>query len=258
MESNVMNNVPKLDDIVFENRNKEYGAYVLRKKYNRNMMWAIAFGIVILGSVVVTPYLMAKANERRFKKAEREVIAEMADVDQPDEEIAPPPPPPPPPAETTTVVKFVAPVVVDSIKPEEQTTIMTAEESIETTTDEDVTIVEEVREEVKDEAPTEVFVIVEEMPVFPGGDIELMKYIASHVEYPTLARENDIQGKVFIRFCVNYKGMVEQVSVIRSVDPLLDAEAVRVVKTLPAFKPGKQGGKPVNVWYSVPINFKLQ
>jgi protein TonB len=103
-----------------------------------------------------------------------------------------------------------------------------------------------------------VFVVVEEMPMFPGGDTELLKYISEHTNYPEVAKENNIQGKVIIRFCVTSKGGVSQVSVLKGVDPELDAEAIRVVNTLPAFKPGKQGGKPVPVWYMVPITFTLK
>ena len=139
---------------------------------------------------------------------------------------------------------------------------MTADEARVEVKDEDVSlveVVEEVQEEVKEEeAPTEVFVVVEEMPSFPGGDQALMEFIYSHIEYPEIAKENNIQGRVVVRFCVTYKGTVDQVSIIKGVDPSLDNEAIRVIKMLPTWKPGKQGGKPVNVWYSVPINFQLK
>ena len=102
------------------------------------------------------------------------------------------------------------------------------------------------------------FVVVEEMPMFPGGDAELLKYIGEHTNYPEVAKENNIQGRVIVRFCVTAKGGVSQVSILKGVDPELDAEAIRVVNTLPAFKPGKQGGKPVPVWYMVPITFTLK
>ncbi len=99
------------------------------------------------------------------------------------------------------------------------------------------------------------FVVVEEMPVFPGGDAALLKYIGENAKYPEKAKANKIEGKVIVRFCVTDTGGVDRVSVLRSVDPELDNEAVRVVKTLPKFKPGRQGGKAVNVWYMVPITF---
>ena len=119
--------------------------------------------------------------------------------------------------------------------------------------------VQEVKEEVQEnEADAEPFVVVEEMPMFPGGDPALLAYIADHTQYPEVAKENNIQGRVIIRFCVTSKGGVDKVTVLKSVDPELDKEAIRVVSTLPPFKPGKQGGKPVPVWYMVPITFTLK
>jgi TonB family protein len=101
------------------------------------------------------------------------------------------------------------------------------------------------------------FVVVEEMPMFPGGDSVLLAYISQNTKYPQAAKANGIQGRVIVRFCVTDVGGIDRVSVLRGVDPELDAEAVRVVTSLPKFKPGKQGGKPVNVWYMVPITFAL-
>ena len=95
------------------------------------------------------------------------------------------------------------------------------------------------------------------MPEFPGGDLELRKYIAQNIQYPEIAKENGIQGKVFVQFVVNQKGEVEQVKVVRGVDPSLDKEAVRVIQSLPKWKPGSQRGKPVKVSFTVPINFQL-
>ena len=119
--------------------------------------------------------------------------------------------------------------------------------------------VQQVKEEVQEtEAEPEPFVVVEEQPVFPGGEVELLKYLGEHTNYPELAKENNIQGKVIIRFCVTSKGTVSMISVLKGVDPELDKEAMRVVATLPSFKPGKQGGKPVPVWYMVPITFTLK
>jgi periplasmic protein TonB len=246
------------DDIVFEIRNKEYGAYRLRKKYNRNLLIGMAIGVIILGTAVIAPYINAKALENKLKRAERQVEIKMDNLDQPQQEAPPPPPPPPPPAETV-VQRYVAPVVVDSIKPEEAKQLMTADQAQVEVKNEEVTAVTEVQEEVKEEeAPVEVFVVVEEMPSFPGGDVELMKFINSNIVYPEIAKENNIQGRVILRFCVTYKGAVDQVQVLKPVDPALDNEAIRVIKMLPTWKPGKQGGKPVNVWYSVPVTFQLK
>jgi len=104
----------------------------------------------------------------------------------------------------------------------------------------------------------DAYVVVEEMPVFPGGDIALLKYIAENTQYPEEAKEKNIQGRVIIRFKVMDDGMVNDASVIKGVEPLLDAEALRVVKTLPQFEPGKQDGVAVPVWYMVPITFTLK
>ncbi len=253
---------PAFDEIVFELRNKEYGAYRLRKKYSRNVLIAILIAVIAFGTAVITPYLNAKAAVRtKTDRTEQQVEIIMENLDQPTEAIAAPPPPPPPPTETT-VAPYVPPVVVDSIKPEDVVQLMTADQAIATVVDRDVdeiAVIEEVQEEVQeDEAEATPFVIVEEMPMFPGGQEELLKYIYEHANYPEVAKENNIQGKVIVQFCVTAKGGVSQVSVLKSVDPELDAEAIRVVNTLPTFKPGKQGGVPVPVWYQVPINFTLK
>jgi protein TonB len=257
--ANETNKAPAFDDIVFEIRNKEYGAYSLRKRYSRNMLIAMAVGIIILGTAVITPYLNAKALENRTKRAERQVEIKMENLDQPDHVVAPPPPPPPP-AEAIQQARYVPPVVVDSVDLEENAQLMTADQATEEVQNLDVMAVqEEVKEEVQEEeAEPEPFVVVEEMPMFPGGDIELLRYINEHTNYPDIAKENNIQGRVIVRFCVTSKGLVNQVSVLKGVDPELDAEAVRVVSSLPTFKPGKQGGKPVPVWYMVPITFTLK
>jgi protein TonB len=251
---------PAFDEIVFEERNKEYGAYRLRKKYNRNVLIAMLIGIVILSTAVITPYLNAKALESRTKRAEREVEIKLENLDTPTEIVAPPPPPPPPPAEVIQQARYVPPVVVDSVRPEDEVELMTADQAqVEVQNEEVVEVVEEVREEIQEEeAEPEPFVVVEEMPMFPGGDVELLRYIGEHTQYPEVAKENNIQGRVIVRFCVTAKGGVSQVSILKGVDPELDKEAIRVVSALPPFKPGKQGGKPVPVWYMVPITFTLK
>jgi protein TonB len=251
---------PAFDDIVFEDRNKEYGAYRLRKKYNRNVLIALLIGTIILGTAVITPYLNAKAAENRTKRQERQVEIKMENLDQPVDAVAPPPPPPPPPQDVAQQAKYVPPVVVDSVKPEEVVQLMTADQAqVEVHDEEVVEIVEVVKEEVEEDDPeAEPFVVVEEMPMFPGGEVELLKWIMEHTQYPEVAKENNIQGKVIVRFCVTSKGTVDRVSILKGVDTELDKEAIRVVQMLPAFKPGKQGGKPVPVWYMVPINFTLK
>jgi protein TonB len=103
----------------------------------------------------------------------------------------------------------------------------------------------------------EIFIKVEESPVFPGGDIALLKYIAENTKYPEEAVANNIQGKVIVKFAVWSDGSIKRIEVMRSVAPVLDEEAVRVVSTIPAWKPGKQNGRPVPVWFFVPVTFQL-
>lgn len=98
---------------------------------------------------------------------------------------------------------------------------------------------------------------VDQEPIFPGGKEALLKYVANHIQYPQLAAENDIQGKVTVQFVVTKTGTIGKVRVVRGKDPELDKEAVRVIKTLPRFTPGKKNGQPVNVWFTFPITFRL-
>ncbi len=111
------------------------------------------------------------------------------------------------------------------------------------------------KKEIEEE---EIFIHVEEMPEFPGGDISLQRYIANAIKYPVIAQEIGIQGKVFVSFVIDEFGNINDVNIIRGVDPSLDNEALRVIRSLPQWKPGKQGGKAVKVRYYVPINFELR
>jgi len=111
--------------------------------------------------------------------------------------------------------------------------------------------------ESKDDLSEVPYVVVDEMPMFPGGDEALLKFIAENTKYPEASKNQKIEGRVIVRFCVTAKGAVTMISILKSVTPELDAEAVRVVQTLPTFKPGRQSGKDVPVWYMVPITFAL-
>ena len=116
---------------------------------------------------------------------------------------------------------------------------------------------EEIEIEIEEEDDEEFFMVVENMPEFPGGDRGLMKYIQNNVKYPPIAREYNITGKVYVSFIVDKSGSVTNVKIVRGVDENLDAEAMRVVKSLPKYKPGKQRGKSVRVMFTIPINFTL-
>jgi protein TonB len=166
------------------------------------------------------------------------------------QDLVPPPPPPPPPQVVDMLV-----IVDDNTEIEDELHIEDSEATDKTA----ITAVMQVateKEEEKEDAP--VFFIVEEMPEFPGGQLALRTFIAQSIKYPVIAQENGIQGKVFINFVVEKDGTVTKATVFRGVDPSLDKEALRVVNSLPRWKPGKQGGKPVRVSYTVPINFQLQ
>ncbi|WP_394699853.1 energy transducer TonB [uncultured Draconibacterium sp.] len=166
-----------------------------------------------------------------------------------EQEVKPPPPPPPP------KVIEVLNIVDDDVEIEDELEIEDTEADDETVIDV-APVIETAEEEEEEEA--QVFFIVEDMPEFPGGDLALRKYIANAIKYPVIAQENGIQGKVYVTFVVGKTGQVTNASIARGVDPSLDKEALRVVNALPPWKPGKQRGKPVNVSYTVPINFVLQ
>jgi periplasmic protein TonB len=167
-------------------------------------------------------------------------------------------PEPPRPPEMKKAIQNLQPVVTDD------TTLIssslpTTDEIINTIKDGDPTDTTVYKEPVDSIIPEEekVFIVVEEMPEYPGGNSALLKYIGENLVYPSEALNNNIQGKVNLKFVVNPDGSVDRIEVLRSVDPLLDNEAIRVVNTLPKFKPGKQGGIPVPVWFSIPVVFKL-
>ena len=112
--------------------------------------------------------------------------------------------------------------------------------------------------EVEEPEEQQIFQVVEEMPEFPGGMAECLKFLGKNIKYPTISQENGVQGKVIVQFVVNKDGSIVDPVVVRSVDPYLDKEALRVIKTMPKWKPGKQRGKAVRVKYTVPVTFKLQ
>ena len=203
--------------------------------------------IVSLGAVLVAFNMTAKKTNVDDLGSLDDVVFEEEDIPVTRQE-EPPPKTPPPAQQVVEILNIV----------EDDTEIEEEFEMEDTDVDEDTQIefVEVAEEEEEEEA--QIFFIVETMPEFPGGELGLRKYIANHTKYPNIARENGIEGKVYVRFCVTSQGKVSQASIARGVDPILDKEALRVVKSLPAWKPGEQRGKKVNVWYTVPINFQLQ
>ncbi|MBI5217439.1 MAG: TonB family protein [Bacteroidia bacterium] len=248
-----------LDEITFEKRNKDYGAYFLRRIYKKHMTVAMTIALTILILVVGPVFINAKLNTNRKQIIDNSVVADLENVNkQQEDEAPPPPPPPPPPPALEQQVKFTAPVVVDTV--EEKVDLAVTEEVVQNTQNEQVQEeVVEVKEEKKEvqQEEMQVFTVVEEPPTFPGGEEALLKYIGSNIKYPEIAKENNITGKVYIQFVIEPNGKVSNVKVVRGVDPALDKEASRVIESLPQWTPGKQAGRAVRVAFTVPINFKL-
>lgn len=166
------------------------------------------------------------------------------------QDLPPPPPPPPPPPKQQ---------VIDVIEVTEQKLDVKDEIQVDAEADEEEVVeVQEIEEEEEVIEEQKVFVRVEKMPQFPGGDKALLAYLGKNINYPQVAADNGVQGKVYLKFVVEKNGKVGEVIVLRSPDKSLEKEAVRVIKTLPKFSPGMQRGKPVRVWYQVPVTFRLQ
>lgn len=178
--------------------------------------------------------------------AEEQIEDEIIPITQ---QMLKPPPPPPPAPKLTDLID----IVEDDTNIDDDLEILDAEDQSENKVVEDVADFGEYGEEDTGEA--QIFQVVEDMPSFPGGNVS--KWIAKNVKYPVLAMENGIQGKVFIQFVIERDGSITDVKVARGVDASLDKEAVRVVQSMPKWKPGKQRGKPVRVAYTLPINFQL-
>jgi len=252
-----------MDEIVFEHRNKTYGAYILRKMYNKHLTRALLLAVAILIAGLAYPLVSSYYAQKRSKYIEKEANAEFMDMNKPREDAPPPPPPPPPPAAALEQkVKFVAPVVTTEEVPENVDIFN--QDDLSKTTNEAVAVTEEVAEvtakeeviEVEETKP--VFTIVEEMPSFPGGETERNKFLAENIVYPQQATENGIQGTVYVSFVVDSKGNVTDVKILRGIGGGCDEEALRVVKMMPKWHPGKQNGKQVRVLFNMPIYFKLQ
>ena len=209
----------------------------------------VLMGFVFVLSLCYVALEWTQKEVKKYEQADQEFqFEEELDIQQTSQET--PPPPPPAPIQELEVIN----VVDDDVQTERV--------EINTEDDKDVEIeikasVEQVVEE--EETEEEIFMVVETMPEFPGGQAELFKYLSENVKYPVIAQENGIQGRVICQFVVNKDGSIVDVEVVRSGgDASLDKEAVRVIKSMPKWKPGKQRGKAVRVKYTVPVNFKLQ
>ena len=207
----------------------------------------VLMGLVFVLSVIYVALEWTEREVTKYEVTDTEFLfEEEVEIQQTSQET--PPPPPPPAVQEVEVLN----VVEDNVETE----------SIEVNTEEtetEVVIAAPVEAPVEEEEEEVVFVVVETMPEFPGGQQALFKYLSENVKYPVIAQENGIQGRVICQFVVNRDGSIVDVEVVRSGgDPSLDKEAIRVIKSMPKWKPGKQRGKAVRVKYTVPVNFKLQ
>ena len=265
-------------DLVFEGRNKEYGAYVLRKdtgKRNlKSMLIVFAVIIAIMAAVAAkvaienafpkkvameTDVELSKLAQKKEAKVEKK-----APVKVEEQKVV---------EKVKSSVKFTPPVIKkdSEVKPEEE---RKSQEDLNKTktaigsfdvkgNDEaggEVLKAKEViaQPEPPKEEETKVFDVVEVMPSFPGGQVALFEWLSKNIKYPVVAEENGVQGRVIVTFVVERNGSITDVQVVKSVDPSLDKEAVRVVKAMPHWIPGKQNGSAVRVKFTVPVTFRLQ
>lgn len=205
-----------------------------------------------IGFVIALAVVFVAMEWKSYDKQEYNLVQRVSD-DTPEEiipiteqKVKPPPPKPPP---SVTIIN----VVEDDVEVEDEI-------EIDVDMDDDTEMEEyvPVEEEEDDIVEEQIFLVVEEMPSFPGGEGEMYKYIGKNIEYPRMAKESGISGRVFVTFVVEKDGSVTDVKVLRGIGGGCDEEAVRVIKSMPKWKPGKQRGKPVRVQYRMPIKFTLQ
>ena len=274
---------PKWVEMVFAGKNKEYGAYQLRKGTSGRNIKALL--ILVIAAALVGGFLAWKVIEQKQAEEQQAYMEamELAKLQQQAKKEEKKKEPVKPKVEMKKEIpvaretqKFTAPVIKkdELVKEENQVKQMDKLDdkvAVGTENKEGVKdrTVEAVRNDIavaapppppapKPEVATKIFDVVEEMPSFPGGNGALMSYLASNIKYPVVAQENSVQGRVIVSFVVERDGSISDVRVARSVDPSLDREAQRVVKSMPRWKPGKQNGSAVRVKYTVPVVFRLQ
>lgn len=265
-------------DLVFEGRNQAYGAYKLRKGTTKRNIIAILAVLVLLliGFIILT--VKNFVDEQRAKVAVTQVTEisaleqpkKKAEVKQKKVELEPEKVV----EKVKSSIKFTAPVIKNDkdVKPEEE--LKTQDELMSTKTaigtfdvkgnDDSNGEILKAKEIIAQPEPPKhveedkVFDIVEQQPLFPGGQSALMQFLHDNIKYPVVAQENGVQGRVTVQFVVEKDGSITDVHVLRGVDPSLDREAVRVVKSMPRWTPGKQNGTTVRVNYRLPVLFRLQ
>ena len=211
------------------------------------MGFVIALGILYVGFEWGSRDIKVATADEGVKDV---VVEEEIEITR--QENTPPPPPPPPAAPIADQLN----VVDDDIELEEQEII--SSEDDQSQVQQQTYVAPAPVEEVEEEAEEQIFTVVEKNPEFPGGAAALMKYLKDNINYPVIAQENGIQGRVICQFVVNRDGRIVDAVVLRGVDPSLDKEALRVVNSMPKWNPGEQRGKPVRVRFTLPVQFKLE
>lgn len=256
--------------LIFEGKNQAYGAYKMRANSTKRHNLAMFAVLVIALTGFTIPTLLKLATPKQ-KEVMTEVttLSELEEPEIKQEEMKRVEPVAPPPPALKSSIKFTAPVIKKDEEVHEDNEIKSQEELTSTKVaisiadvkgnDEengaDIADLKQVVTQAEPE-PEKVFDMVEQMPAFPGGMQELMVYLGKNIKYPTIAQENGTQGRVIIQFVVERDGTISDVRVARGVDPYLDKEAVRVVKSMPKWIPGKQNGKAVRVKFTVPVSWR--
>jgi len=251
------------DDLLFESRNRDYGAYQLRKRYNAVVVAGIILASLLVTAAVVLPFIISPHSDRVISGGISFVQVQMENLEPPlDEIVVPPPPPPSEAARMQEIVKYVPPVVVDTVLPLE-TSQSTNDDILAQSSNENFEAGgtgngDELLTGQDGIVTDEAFFIVEVMPAFKGGDInKFREWVMRRTNYPQAAVDNKIQGKVYLTFIVETDGAVSNVTVVKGVDPLIDKEAVRTIQSSPKWSPGLQRGQPVRVRYSMSLSFAL-
>ncbi|WP_286130621.1 energy transducer TonB [Solirubrum puertoriconensis] len=263
------------EDIVFEGRNKAYGAYVLRRLYNKHVTRAFLVATILFALFVCAPLiarlLTPKEEVIEKPKKETEIVLEAPPLEnQPPPPPPPPPTAPPPPPPKLSTIKFTPPVVkrdeevkkVEEIPDQEELEDkVVATATVKGNTDNPLDLSglgDEGNKVVEEVVEQKVYTYVEQMPTPPGGMEGLMQYLGKNIKYPPLALRNQVEGKVFVNFVVGQNGEISNVTVTKGIGAGCDEEAVRVIKGMPAWTPGKQNGRAVSVSYTVPVTFTIK
>ena len=258
-------------NLVFIDKNREYGAYKLRAESGNRHTKSLLIVVTLCVLVVLIPYFIKMVTPDKTDEAMTEVttLSKLQEAKVKDEHIIKKVEPKQQEVQQIkSSIKFTAPVIkkdeevseADEMKSQEE--LGAAKVAISTADvvgndEKQGKLIEDIKEVITSEAP-KVYDFVEQMPAFPGGEAALLKFIEAHLKYPSIALEQGTEGKVTLRFVVTGSGEVGEVKVIKSLDPYCDREAIRVVKSLPRFIPGKQQGKAVACWFMIPVVFAIE